>query len=391
MKEKKGMAFGLVTLLLALLFPMSQASWAVDIDTFNRDQAELQITVDDPIGTTINNKASGAGIIGGTRFIELTLTSGDPGESVITKVFGGDFSNSNDTTASSDVRIVWSGAGGNPGDFALGANLCSATKFILTIEFDDLPVDVDLEVYTDASNWSSATLNLPGAIFIATDFEKPFTDFVVQAGTGADFCNVGEIRLVWSGSDALDFSIDQLNAPDELVEMQCDYKTFDGQSLLVLPVGTTCPGDPACTLTAEVSITNSSPALPLTLKIVDTLDDGLTYQSGTTTVIGEPAVDLGPPETLTWENIVIPADTTIVFQYELLVDSISPGETKENHVVVTAPDLPSIPPSTCSAKVTLRPSPPVIPSLSGWGLVIAFVLLAMLGLHLLRRQGRTTA
>ena len=64
----------------------------------------------------------------------------------------------------------------------------------LGVVFDDLPANIEMIVYTDAGNYSSAALPLPGGILGSTLFNIPFASFIPLVGS-ADFSNVGAVSM----------------------------------------------------------------------------------------------------------------------------------------------------------------------------------------------------
>jgi len=111
--------------------------------------------------------------------------------------------------------VAWDGAnGGTPPalDFTglNGADLVSdgATGIRLLIGADHDGSTVTFRIYTDATNWSSATVSIPGpsdgingsignlSVFI------PFSSLVDGGGTGADLANVGAIQMEIAGGIA---------------------------------------------------------------------------------------------------------------------------------------------------------------------------------------------
>jgi uncharacterized repeat protein (TIGR01451 family) len=377
MTRKRGFGLLMFTLCFTLLFSVGQVAWAdVLIDSFATDQDALQIVARAPFTEeTVSNTASGAGIVGGTRLIVLTIKSGNEDRAVNTIVNNGEFANGNDDTANSEVKLIYSGDG-TEGNFGLTENLCLGDRFVFDVNFDDLAVDVDIEVYSGPGQVSVATLSLPGQITSPQVFEVPFSAF----SAGADFCDVKEIRVIWTGQDALDFRIDQINVPEE-AEFQCDFKFFDGVSRLVLDEDTTFP----TTIQAEVSITNSG-GVPLLLNIVDTLDAGLSYVANTVTPISGP--DPGEPnvnaQQLSWQ-VLVPDGVTLRFTYDIEVAALGDGDSLSNSVVVTADGL-QLPPSNCSATVTFQIRPPEVPFLAGWWISVGVFLFSVVGIYLQRRR-----
>jgi uncharacterized repeat protein (TIGR01451 family) len=169
-----------------------------------------------PAGTTASSSASGAGILGGERDMQINLTAGViAGNTETAVVSSGFFSYSQDATIAGNGVLQWDG---NDGSATLnttglgGIDLTSGgtqDAFLLNVFFDDLPVNSVITVYTDAGNASSVTVALPGLVFSATNFAIPYSSFTTTLGAGADFTNVGAITLsVGSTVTAPDLVID---------------------------------------------------------------------------------------------------------------------------------------------------------------------------------------
>jgi len=381
----------LVPVLLLLSF---QVAGAVVIDDFSTTQPLLtagpapgNIPPGPAISVSSSASSAGGDIIGGDRIMALDLTKANLGEGVTARVLGGDFSNSFDTTSEGHVHLVYSGTT-NPNDFALGANLCVGSKFVVTFATNDHAVNYTMFVYTDATNWSYLTKLVPAGIVSDTVVEYAFADFIIGAGAGADFCNVGRIHLHWDtdadNQPALDMSIRQIDVPNELA-FGCDYKTFDGKSSLTLSPGTVFPK----VILAEVSISNTGigtiPAGGVT--ITDTLDVGLTYVGPTTEISGPAGLIVDPPDSVagqvvTWTNkVAFPPGTTVVFQYPVRINALAPNETLKNAVVVEVSGLPD---SNCAARVTIPGGG--VPSMNEWGMLLAVLAVSLVGIYLYRRR-----
>jgi uncharacterized repeat protein (TIGR01451 family) len=366
-------------------------SYALVIDDFNVNQAQI---TDSTVGGVVSSTQAGptTSIIGGTRYLSVDLLAASTQEDVTAQVVGGDYSNSYDTTATGQSMIVWSGSA-NPSDLSLGANLCASSKFSILFKSNDHAVNYKLRVYSSAANWSQVNQLVPaGIIPPGQQFDLPFAAFAIGGGTGADFCNVGRIELVWNTDTevpkqpALDMSIDWIEVPDEIA-YQCNSKDFNGQSTLTYPETTVFPQN----VTAHVYFENTGPVAIATgtMTITDTLGAGLTYIPGSTSgapyIVGDPAGSPGP--VLTWTNAVpIPANTVVSFSYGVTVEApFNPGDPpRANQVAVEVRGLSVSSPPACSARVTVLP--PNVPILGPLGL--ATLLLGLPGVAALMRGRR---
>jgi uncharacterized repeat protein (TIGR01451 family) len=395
--KRKGLWWPIwLPVVFVVLLLSAQTAGAIIIDTFATSQplitagpAPGNIPPGPAISVTSTATTVGADIIGGDRIILLDMTTAVVGESADAKVTGGDFSNNFDTTAQGHVHLQYNGST-TPDTFGLGANLCAGSKFVVTFATNDHAINYTMFVYTDAGNWSSRTINVPAGIVSDTIVNYDFALFTVGAGTGADFCNVGEIELHWDtdvdNQPALDMSLRQIEVPDELA-FGCNYKTFDGQSFLNLPPSTVLPKS----ILAEVSISNTGiGSIPIGgVTITDTLDPGLTYLGPTAQISGPAGMIIDPPDSVagqvvTWTNkVAFPAGATVVFQYPVQVDAgLVAGQILENGVLVEVSGLPD---SNCSARVSIRPET-TVPSMNVWGILLAVLGVTLGGTYLYRRR-----
>lgn len=195
---KRLYCFSLIVTAIFFLMFLPQASEAVIIDHFDAPQV-LSLSAPGSISSSV----SGPNVLGTERDITLEHLGGIGTIAIDANISG--FSLADQSAGSTVVgrsTIQWDGIDGSPaldptglGGVDLTAGGALNVVGIDTV-FDDSPVNLVLSVYTDAGNWSQATLNLPGGIFSPVDFHIPFSNFVPQAGTGADFTNVGAVQLV---------------------------------------------------------------------------------------------------------------------------------------------------------------------------------------------------
>jgi len=195
------------------------------IDSFTTNQPSLALTFP-PAGTTASSSVSGAGILpaAGERDLEINLTAGViAGNQMSATVSSGLFSYSQDATISGNGKITWDGTDGSPTVNPTGLGGIDLTAggtqdaLLLGAFFDDLPVNVTIEVFTDAGNASSLTLAMPGLIFASTNFVMPYSSFTPSLGAGATFSNVGAITLtLGSAVTAPDVVLDFLQTTSTL-------------------------------------------------------------------------------------------------------------------------------------------------------------------------------
>lgn len=198
--------FKILASVTLIAFLSAASANAVVIDTFDISQALKANS-----GITQDSGVAGldASILGGERDmlldwfsgaanLELTANAGSPGNGLLSFSAG--------AQTSGQGEVVWDGDDGDPLSLnPLGLGGIDLTdggtldRIAVGVESDDWPVHLVFEVYTNSFDWSSATLELPGGISSAQTFELLFSAFTPQVasiGAGADFTNVGAIRLI---------------------------------------------------------------------------------------------------------------------------------------------------------------------------------------------------
>ncbi|NOT01860.1 MAG: DUF4215 domain-containing protein [Phycisphaerales bacterium] len=190
------------------------------IDDFTTGQGPLTLTAPGGVGGTIGSVVSGGGILLTERDIEVNMTAGAGGLDITVLVIGGTFNHSQDVTVKGKSLLAWDGVDGSSSlidhDGLGGIDLTSLgldDSFLLSMISADSGTIIVFEVFTDASNSSTLTLNLTGGAFM-DDFVLPFANFVTNLGAGADFTNVGAITIKVDGTatSAIDVTFDMLDA-----------------------------------------------------------------------------------------------------------------------------------------------------------------------------------
>lgn len=252
-------AFAAAIFLFGLLLAPIPGRAQIVVDNFTTNQASLALTFP-PAGTTASSSASGAEILGGERDIQVNLTSGViAGNQMSAVVSSGFYSYSQDATIAGTGVVQWDGTDGSPTLNPTGLGGIDLTAggtqdaFVLSVQFDDLPVNLVLQVSTDAGNASTFTLAAPGLIFSPTDFVIPFASFTPSAGTGANFANVGAITLT-AGSP--------VTAPDLVLDFLRTTATISATKTVAILVDGNGDGmaNPGETLRYTVVITNPDDA-----------------------------------------------------------------------------------------------------------------------------------
>jgi uncharacterized repeat protein (TIGR01451 family) len=256
-----------------LAVPAAGAAQSITIDDFSTSQASLALTFP-PAGTTASSSASGAGILGGERDLQVNLTAGIiAGNGMSATVSSGFYSYSQDATISGTSQMQWDNLDGAPTLNATGLGNIDLTAagtqdaLVLGVFFDDLPVNVSIQVFTDAGNSSTATIALPGLIFSASSFVVPFSAFSTTLGAGADFTDVGAVTLTLGSN---------VTAPDVVLDFLQTTATVTATKTVAILNDVDGDGnaDPGDTLRYTVVVTNPDDAF-------DASTTGVAFSSGT--------------------------------------------------------------------------------------------------------------
>ncbi len=257
MNEKVKLAVG------AALLGLSVSANAAVIDLFSTHQGMLSDTgvdaitgLTDGVGSSGSVSTGGLDIIGGERDLYVETLSSDSQTGGVANTFAkigvvpttagagdGKLTFSTDDGAAGTGVVQWDGAdagaigSGNVGLDVTGLGSIdlteggSMTSFALDILSSDLGFEFVLEIYTDATHWSKATLLSSGVSTPETHYLL-FSDFLlcgavtptasITCGAGntqaADFADVGALQLIIDpngGTLSLDMSIDSARTVPE--------------------------------------------------------------------------------------------------------------------------------------------------------------------------------
>ncbi|MCM2370512.1 SdrD B-like domain-containing protein [Aporhodopirellula aestuarii] len=188
---------------------------AVTIDNFLTAQPSQPIT-ETVVGSTTTSSpgamSSGGGILGDERDVEITIDNATSGSSSFEVVTGSNqlvFSNGGDVEATllvqydgvdadgAGLALDHTGLGGidlTGGDDKSGLQVALRSDTVVT-------GGLVVTIYTDATNFSTTTIDLPDNIASGTPLLVfvAFDDFSVGGGTGADFTNVGAVEAFVDG------------------------------------------------------------------------------------------------------------------------------------------------------------------------------------------------
>lgn len=189
------------------------------VDDFSTAQTALTATI---VGTPVSSSVSGAGILGGERDIQVTVTAeAVPGTSSTTQVINHYLSHSQQSGVYADTLVQWDGADGGsptlslttlpPTDLTVGN-----TQNGLEIQVNgyDHPVYVWFYIYSDATHASQGRLSLTGTQtfnLTPTSYYLPFGLFATKTGYAgpANFASVRAVEMWINGyNEATDLTID---------------------------------------------------------------------------------------------------------------------------------------------------------------------------------------
>lgn len=208
------------------------------IDDFNINQVAIDDTSSNGVGLWSQMNGPAANILGGQRDLYVTKVGNAAddanGDRVRASVAGGLYRFSTDSGQNGFGIIRWDGVNALPADATNagagavtnlnatglgGVDLASqGAGFKITVPTADLGFPFSIQVYTDASNYTTLSLFSPGPGVYNITFAD-ILNFGVSVGTGADFSNVGAIQAIVNVGGLVtdvDFQIDiaQLNLPE---------------------------------------------------------------------------------------------------------------------------------------------------------------------------------
>jgi hypothetical protein len=236
----------LIVVLLTLLLVTQAFADNIGIDDFNSDSQNVCIPASACTSGVSASSISYAGSMGNERDVVITRSSGIL-ETVFTSGLAGDFMRySNDPSVFGTLELVWDGADGDPNtiDFTglggLDVTTGSTNDMRIFLYSTDQTFDLYIQVWTDSGNWSDFTQTMTPADN-GTSFEIPYASFVAQAGTGADFANLGAIRFFIDATaiNGLDLILDYATFDDDTptaVSLQ-DISASDSGTLLPFALG----------------------------------------------------------------------------------------------------------------------------------------------------------
>ena len=235
-----------------------------------------------PAGTPVEEVHSAGEALGGQRDFRASLTGGIDGDTVSVRSTGGALAVNPDFNAIGSYVVTWDGvdtSGSGLNSVGLGNEDLTLVGGIsgvgAGIQLADVQVDqpggiITLRVYTDASNYSEATITSI-APFTPQEFFIPFEGLLdglgfTDVGSGATFSNVGAIELTF----------------------QATQQAMDGQMSLIGVIGN------------DIETANFANPAPMPSIDIEKLTNG--NQADLATDLNVPVVT--PGSTVTWTYIV---------------------------------------------------------------------------------------
>jgi large repetitive protein len=156
----------------------------------------------------------------------------------------------------------------------------TATGISLSLAADHDNGFVTLKVYSDATNWSWATIPLQntGDGSLGDSTYVAFSSFSVGGGTGANFCKVGAIQLAINGANANDGQIGPIQTIGPTV-LTANMANIPQADLSVVKSAQPNPVIAGNQLTYTFTVTNSGPVNATGVTLTDALPAGETYVS----------------------------------------------------------------------------------------------------------------
>lgn len=358
--------------------------------TQGTDVAPAAIT--NVVGGTAQNAApfQDPSILWLNRIVEVTHTAG-VGPSTSAYVDGGIPSNwavANPPGSSGWGRVVWNGSN-NPAAFSVTPlDLSQLQYFNIAYVAADHATDFILQVYSDATHCSQATIASYGAGGgSSTNVQIPPGAFVQCAGAAGLAASASIKRIQISFTPFLDIDTQLRGVAvvrNEPPVVRCGSKSINGSNNY--KVTSDGPYQLDVTFSVNNSGGSSSP-----VSVTDDLPPNMSYVGPTVCangfVMGEP--DLTNPSKPLWtstSSLSGPGSVSCTFKATL--STLAEGATATDIIRAGIPQQPWGP-EQCPASVSREapePPPEAVPTMNEWGMMLTAFLLAVFGGLRLRRR-----
>ena len=257
------------------------------IDAFNA--TSQLITASRSSGLTAAASAAAIEALGGERDLYAQLTSSNGALTLDANTNNpGAFEASYSGQATGTYQIIWDGkanetsvtnpTGLNHADLTSGG---LSNGIGMTIGADHATAFTVL-VYTDANDWSQASVTVPAGSGAAVDnVLVPFSSFTIGAGSGANFSNVGAVELQSNGGTAVQTELKLIGSLEPVQVAGPNFANVTQTDLAIVKSASPNPVIAGNTLTYTLVATDNGPSNATGVTITDTLPAGVTYASAT--------------------------------------------------------------------------------------------------------------
>lgn len=167
-------------------------------------------------------------------------------------------------------------AGGAAGDV-----IAPNTGLVVVARADLAGAALEITIYSDAANFSSATVNIPEDNTNLVETLVPFSSFVVGGGVGADFNDVGAIVASINLLENLDVFVSIVESRSPIPVQQDLANTIVQQTdLSIVKSDNSDPVNAGTQLTYTLSVENAGPDIAEQVVVTDQLPAGVTFASG---------------------------------------------------------------------------------------------------------------
>ncbi|WP_274426913.1 DUF6923 family protein, partial [Chelativorans sp. YIM 93263] len=150
----------------------------------------------------------------------------------------------------------------------------------------------------------------------------------IPAGTDGELINTATVT---SPPETPDSDLSNNTATDgDIYPLIHRMKSLTGEDGLIDGVA-----EPGETLTYTVALENAA-GFDVVFDLIDNIDDNTTYVAGTAAVDGNPTEPDVTGDPLEWTDVDVPAGTTVLVEYNVLVDNPLPDSVTEIHNAATS-------------------------------------------------------
>jgi uncharacterized repeat protein (TIGR01451 family) len=265
----------------------TQGTFGTVVDAFNT--TSQLITASRASGVAAASSAAAPEAIGSERDLYAKLTSSDGSVTLDVNTNNpGVFEASYSGQATGTYQVIWDGKAGetsvtnptglNHADLTSGG---LSTGFGFTIGADHA-TSFTVLIYTDAGDWSQATIPVPAGSGAATDnVFVPFSSFTIGAGSGATFSNVGAVELQSSSGPSVQTEMKLIGSLEPTPLSGGNFANITQADLAIVKTASPNPAIAGNALTYSLAASNLGPSNATGVTITDTLPAGVTYASAT--------------------------------------------------------------------------------------------------------------